>query len=238
MRCEFRFRVNFSSKASSNFNIEKVLHKFRAGLETDRAEKNARWHVLLFGDDFPKCLFVFLGVVFCWLALMKEDEAQSEHVPFMYLLVMLLICCKMNQLILHFTARYIDSVSVKTLQLDCLFVFYFHAFKWAERLRTSCSFCSKISLFRWRQKCFVMQLKQGPVCSDSLGVDNEVFTRVQWGGVQSTQVRICMWKMDSLLPLQFILFISVSDLLMDRSFDCLSIPWQQTHTHTRTQKPS
>lgn len=36
--------------------------------------------------------------------------------------------------------------------------------------------------------------------------------------------------MDSLLPLQFNLFISASDLLMDRSFDCLSIPY--THTHT------
>lgn len=59
---------------------------------------------------------------------MKEDEAQSEHVPFMYLLVMLLICCKINQLILHFTARYIDSVSVKTLQLDCFFYFLFSCF--------------------------------------------------------------------------------------------------------------
>lgn len=46
---------------------------------------------------------------------MKADEAQSEHVPFMYLLVMPLICCEISQLILHFTDTNIDSVSVETL---------------------------------------------------------------------------------------------------------------------------
>lgn len=44
---------------------------------------------------------------------MKADEAQSEHVPFMYLLVMPLICCEISQLILHFTDTNIDSVSVE-----------------------------------------------------------------------------------------------------------------------------
>lgn len=48
----------------------------------------------------------------------------------------------------------------------------------------------------------------------------KVFTRRQF----RAKVRIDMRKMHSLFPLQFILFISVSDLLMERSFDCLSIP--------------